>query len=118
MTWTYNQTTGRWESNWDGTTYKPGTLPHQAPPPRAAAALEPIDIGDKEAAAVWRAILRLTWEALGQGYRVTWPNIASWTAYTSKRTTYRNPRTGATGTTPAHPALRVRIAKALKKFIA
>ena len=117
MTWTYDPTTGRWSDGWNGSTTKPGTLPHQATPPRAARNLTLVDIGQKEANAVWRAILRLTWEALGRGERVVWPNLVAYTPYTTTRTSYRNPRTGAIYTLPTRTRLSVRVATALTDAI-
>lgn len=113
MTWTYNPETGRWEDNWDGTTHMPGSRPFAGLTKRYSASVSRTDAGQSEAERVWQAIIRRTWLAMGQGKRVVWPGLVSFTPYTRAARRGRNPRTGATLNLPARPAIRLKTTREL-----
>jgi DNA-binding protein HU-beta len=67
--------------------------------------------------AVYRSILRQTWDAMARGESISWPNLFTFSAYTRKERIGRNPRTGDTITIPARLAVRVRAAQSFIKQI-
>lgn len=96
---------------------RPGATPYQMAPDyaRFIAQSNGFQVGILDA--VYRSILRQTWDAMARGESISWPNLFTFSAYTRKERIGRNPRTGDTITIPARLAVRVRAAQSFIKQI-
>jgi nucleoid DNA-binding protein len=79
MTWTKDPITGKWGNAGPFDFRPPGLRPWQSIAEQIRPPAENLELDQKQADALWREILRITWREVMNGKRVTWPDVGTFT---------------------------------------
>lgn len=96
---------------------RPGSTPNQQVPDTVAAKANPKTLPISVLNAVYRSILRQTWDAFERGESISWPKLFTYTPYWAKARIRRDIRTGNDIWKPARLSLRIRCAQSYIKHI-
>ncbi len=89
-------------------TKAPQFFPYALPPERLMNAMRASGASDTQIVAVYRAIIRMTFETAQAGEPIIWPNIGTWHYVRYQPRRRRNPNTGAMINVPQKYRFRLR----------